>query len=401
MEGFRTKMKKSLEVSFNDLSGQDLVVDCVYRGGGSGNSGDDPISKLLKVGNLGGFRFRGPIDSPAYAVLYTSTENPDWPDTLDFSTGAFVYYGDNRRPGQDLHDTKPKGNIFLRNIFTALDPNGTGRKSIPPLFIFSKASQGRDVIFRGLAVPGSTSASIGEDLVAIWRIKDGARFQNYRANFTILNTPRISRAWINELNQGITDSALAPTEWTEWQETGRISPLISTTIDTRTKVEQLPPDGRGLEIITNIHGYFNDYLKNPFLFERFAVDLWTMAESNVGEINLTRPWRDGGRDATGSYLLGTGDDRLKVEFALEAKCYNPNNSVGVREMSRLISRLRYRQFGVFVTTSYFNPQAYSEVREDGHPIVLVPAREIVNILNRHGLSIGRDVKAWLQARYIN
>ena len=113
-----------------------------------------------------------------------------------------------------------------------------------------------------------------------------------------------------------------------------------------------------------------------------------MAESNVGEINLTRPWRDGGRDATGSYLLGTGDDRLKVEFALEAKCYNPNNSVGVREMSRLISRLRYRQFGVFVTTSYFNPQAYSEVREDGHPIVLVPAREIVNILNRHGLSIG-------------
>ncbi|MCP1762460.1 O-acetyl-ADP-ribose deacetylase (regulator of RNase III) [Bradyrhizobium japonicum] len=36
---------------------------------------------------------------------------------------------------------------------------------------------------------------------------------------------------------------------------------------------------------------------------------------------------------------------------LEAKCYGSGNSVGVREMSRLISRLRHRQFGVLVTTS--------------------------------------------------
>ena len=394
-------MEQKLEVRFSELIGSDLVVDCIYRGGDSGNVGDDPISKVLKVGNLGGFRFRGPIDNPTYAVLYTSSENPDWPDTLDLSTGALVYYGDNRKPGQDLHDTKPKGNIFLRNIFTALDRNSTGRKSIPPLFIFSKASNGRDVIFRGLAVPGSTSAAVGEDLVAIWRIKSGARFQNYRANFTILKTPRVVRAWIDDLNQGVADSELAPSEWTEWRETGRIRPLISTSIDTRTKAEQLPVDNRGRQIISSIHGYFNEYLKNPFLFEKCAVDLWSMAESNVGEVNLTRPWRDGGRDATGDYLLGTGDDRLKVQFALEAKCYGPQNAVGVRDMSRLISRLRHRQFGVFVTTSYFHSQAYSEVRADEHPIVLVPAREIVNLLSRHGISTVPDVKAWLQARYVD
>jgi hypothetical protein len=41
------------------------------------------------------------------------------------------------------------------------------------------------------------------------------------------------------------------------------------------------------------------------------------------------------------------------------------NSVGVREV-RLISRLRHRQFGVFVNMSHFNPQVYSEVRSDGH-----------------------------------
>ena len=54
-------------------------------------------------------------------------------------------------------------------------------------------------------------------------------------------------------------------------------------------------------------------------------------------------------------------------FALEAKCYAPGHGVGVRETSRLISRLRYRQFGVLVTTSHLDSQAYQEIREDGHP----------------------------------
>ena len=46
-------------------------------------------------------------------------------------------------------------------------------------------------------------------------------------------------------------------------------------------------------------------------------------------------------------MLGPASDRLAVEFAVEAKCYGSANSVGVKEMSRLISRLRHREFGVF------------------------------------------------------
>ena len=125
-----------------------------------------------------------------------------------------------------------------------------------------------------------------------------------------------------------------------------------------------------------------------------------MTESNLGEVNLTRPWRDGGRDAIGTFLLGSGTDKLSVEFALEAKCYGLNNSVGVREMSRLISRLRHRQFGVFITTSYFNSQAYQEVRDDRHPVVLIPAREVVDTLSRHGLSKPQEVTTWLKTRYL-
>ena len=41
---------------FSALSAADLVVDAVYEGGTAGNTGDDPLSKLLRVGNQGGFR---------------------------------------------------------------------------------------------------------------------------------------------------------------------------------------------------------------------------------------------------------------------------------------------------------------------------------------------------------
>lgn len=70
------------------------------------------------------------------------------------------------------------------------------------------------------------------------------------------------------------------------------------------------------------------------------------------------------------------------------------NSVGVKEMSRLISRIRYRQFGIMVTTSYVHKQAYEEVIEDGHPILIVSASDIARIL-RHNSIMSNDVDEWL------
>ena len=37
---------------FASLKSADLVVDAVYRGGKSGNAGDDPLAQLLPVGVL-------------------------------------------------------------------------------------------------------------------------------------------------------------------------------------------------------------------------------------------------------------------------------------------------------------------------------------------------------------
>ena len=89
------------------------------------------------------------------------------------------------------------------------------------------------------------------------------------------------------------------------------------------------------------------------------------------------------------------------DFALEAKCWAPDKGCGVKATSRLISRLKHRQFGVFVTTSYVSQQAYSEIVEDRHPILIISARDIVEVLRKNGLSSSEKVESWLNSNWPN
>jgi len=122
-------------------------------------------------------------------------------------------------------------------------------------------------------------------------------------------------------------------------------------------------------------------------------------DSNFTDFSLTRPWRDGGRDAIGHYSISTGwkvNAPLHIDCALEAKCYSPTTAVGVKQMSRLISRIRYRQFGILVTTSYVDKQTYSEVVEDGHPILIVTATDIAGILRNNAITTS-NIDEWFKA----
>jgi hypothetical protein len=56
---------------------------------------------------------------------------------------------------------------------------------------------------------------------------------------------------------------------------------------------------------------------------------------------------------------------------------------------------RHRQFGVLVTTSYVDSQAYREIKEDQHPIVVIAASDIVGILRSHGHAGPSAVESWL------
>ncbi|MFI2607366.1 restriction endonuclease [Kitasatospora sp. NPDC018619] len=386
-------------VAFADLKTSDLVVDAVYAGGPGGHAGD-PIAKLIEgVGNQGGFRSHG---SPArkdvtLTVLYTTGTHIDWPDFLDLQTGTFTYYGDNRTPGKELHATSKKGNLLLKEAFAAAHGTAEDRvREVPPFLLFEKAGTGgRDVRFRGLLVPGGPGIGPDDELAAIWRTTGGERFQNYRARFTVLDHPRVTRSWIEHLRSG--GDPLAgdcPPTWRAWVETRTYTPLTSpATSSIRTKSQQLP-DGTADEAML---GAIRDHFRgNPHGFEACAVAIWRLIAPATGRCDITRPSRDGGRDAVGEYILGPLADRIAIDFALEAKCYAPTTAVGVRDVSRLISRLRHRNFGVFVTTSYFHTQVQKEVREDGHPIALVCGRDITDVLRQHGYSTADAVRSWLR-----
>jgi hypothetical protein len=380
-----------------ELSSAELHVDAIYQGGRKGNAGDDPFPALLNVSNQGGFRYRGNLAALEMLVLTSSFSDPDWPDALDRETSVLTYFGDNKRPGRGLHETPRHGNELLRRIFEHANAGGSQRAKVPPIFVFSNTGEWRDVMFLGLAVPGVSEHPASDDLVAIWRVSNALRFQNYRARFTIIDVPLVSRAWIQDLILGKAKSPHAPIPWKEWVETGRYQPLKSTrSIEYRKKSEQLPATAEGVAIINAIHNFFAD---RPHDFERCAAAIARLMLPDIAALDLTRPSRDGGRDAVGQLKLGRGPGTILVDFALEAKCYGLEHSVGVREMSRLISRLRHRQFGMLITTSYVDLQAYREIKEDQHPIIIISAVDIIELLKSGGHSDVNVVQAWLEREF--
>jgi hypothetical protein len=385
---------------FEELDKADLVVDAEYVGGSAKNVSDDPLDRLLSCGNQGGFRVVGSSAQPGgykLAVIYSSGEDPDWPDGFDPATGTFTYFGDNKRPGYGLHDTRRRGNEFLRNVFAWLHSGTDDRHLIPPAFVFWKGKKGRDVIFRGLAAPGAHAVSSNDDLTAIWRTRDAERFQNYRAIFTILDAQLIPRGWINALLEGGRPLEAAPDVWRSFQEKGIYKPLLAPRVrGYRTEEEQQPRTREAKSVVQAIWSHF---APDPYAFEDFAARLWLMQAGAVS-YRLTRHSVDGGRDAIGELLIGPPSDPIALEFALEAKCYKPGaNTVGVRESARLISRLRHRQFGVLVTTSVVARQAYQEIRDDAHPVVIISSADMAQILSDHGHSTPEDVVAWLQREF--
>ncbi len=388
------------EYAYDQLKGAPFVIDAIYKGGNYGNGKDEVLHILVpKTNAQGGFRYtyvEGNKKEFAFIVIYTSMSELAWPDYFDEETGLFRYYGDNREPGKELHDTPKKGNLILKTVFEWLH-NPEQLHRIPPILIFKKESR-RDVRFLGLAVPGADNLGSDKDLVSFWRSIAGKRFQNYEAYFTILNTKDepISREWLNARIKGDPDSInLAPKVWKQFIEEKKYSPLASPRLPYwPPREEQLPQDAEGIEVLDRIYKRYPKEIASQF--ELCAIKIAEYMDPNFTSFDLTRPWRDGGRDALGKYKIGHASGAISIECALEAKCYDPKNSVGVHQMSRLISRIRYRQFGIFVTTSYIAEQAYLEVKEDQHPIIMITGRDIVEILKSKQIGIN-EIDDWLDS----
>lgn len=396
--------------AFESLATAPIIVDAVYERPPGGGAQREPISKMFPrvgtapgIGNMGGFRAMAgqSFGDCRMLVLTSSGDEADWPDVLDAERGIFTYFGDNRKPGKELHDTPKGGNRLLRDIFTAISAIDL-RPKVPPVLVFTKADSKGSMRFRGLAVPSSTWDS---GLVAIWRQTNGRRFQNYRAEFEILNCNEVPRPWLTAIQLGDLGTAarLAPTPWKRWVERGEVARLCAPrTIEYRTREQQLPQedDAAGYAVLKALHGAFSAGGRWPAHdFEFIAAELFRFIEPRVQDLEVTRPTADGGRDAVGRLRIGgteSQSDGIYAEFALEAKAYGLKNGVGVSELSRLISRLRHRQFGVLLTTSYLSQQAYIELREDRHPVVVISGVDIVEVLRAKGIRSPAQVAQWLE-----
>ena len=196
-------MEKILRIPFTEIDTADLLVDAVYEGGTAKNLGSEVLSKVMHVGNSGGFRKCMKLGENgkkakdvAYVCIYTTGEEIEWRDEIDRTLGRFTYWGDNRKAGNPMIKTKFGGNSFLQNIFAKLAAGQ--RKQIAPAFIFQKYC-GRDVVFCGLAVPGDRRMNPQDALVSVWAQNKEGRYQNYKSTFTILDIPKIDRQWLVDL----------------------------------------------------------------------------------------------------------------------------------------------------------------------------------------------------------
>lgn len=124
------------------------------QGGAAKNLGSDPLARLLPVGNQGGFRAatQGKLKTVSLVVLFTTLDDPDWPDHLDVESGRFTYYGDNKHPGHTLHETQRGGNALLRRTFAAIHAHPPERLSVPAISgVHAIKGMGRAVPWPGSA----------------------------------------------------------------------------------------------------------------------------------------------------------------------------------------------------------------------------------------------------------
>ena len=393
-----------------------LEIDAVYCADKklSKTLAGEVLSKLFYgIGNAGGFRISGSIAKPRYIVIYTSGDDIYWRDEVDNTLGVLLYYGDNRTPGKDLHDTKKGGNRILRDIFLmAASDDVEIRKNIPPVFVFKKYNNSRDMKFLGLAVPGIKGKPKKDWLTAVWGCnKNEDRFLNYKAFFTILDTSKgskdivgsnISLAWLNDIDNNNTfESEWAPLVWKNYISKLEYHPLMCKTEKfVKSKEDQLPKEKEEIKMLEVIHDYFINK-DNGYSFEPFANDIVRGLDENVIDIETTRGYKDGGYDGIGTYeLFKNTQNRVLVDFYVQAKCYTITNGLGVKDTARVISRIKDRQFGIVVTTSYIGTDAFKELLEDGHPVIVVTGKTIIDYLkDREELFDSNMLKKWLARKY--
>lgn len=314
------------------------------------------------------------ISVPSTLILTTTNisqqyHNP-WEDSVDYNSGQIIYWGDakfdSRNKAKKHLDFK--GNRIFHQIRELILLKK--RNLVPPILHFSRNKKGW-VRFNGLCVL--------DRLETAWFEDKGTPIINFRCHLSILDLEEVPLAWIHqrataEILEDI--DSLCPPVWRSYLK-GQTKKLYSWTSKIRSAENQLPPvmtnDALILKQICNL---------SPVHFERFCRQLFQEIATHTGlqhQIRETRHVRDGGFDFYGRFIfpepLG-----YEIDFKGEAKKYVRTNSVGPKEVSRLVARLKRGEYGIFVTTSYYTLDSQKEVCEDQYPVRLFSGIDIINFL---------------------
>jgi hypothetical protein len=206
----------SEKVTFENLAGSDLVVNTIYQSGSAPNLKSEVLSRLLPVGNVGGFRWSGTWDKANIVVLTSNSNEVLWPDSYDRDGKMLRYFGDNRSH-REISDTRG-GNKILQAAFRGADGKTNERLGAPIFLYFERFGKGRDWLFNGLAVPGHPEVDTSDSLQTVWSDSENGKFANYLATFTVIDVPVVSRIWIEELLLGQKISNNTPTAYRKWVE---------------------------------------------------------------------------------------------------------------------------------------------------------------------------------------
>jgi len=203
-------------VRYDDLPMADLLPGQIYESGPGKGLTHEPLSQLLRVGNSGGFRWRGRREESPFVVLTSTSNEEQWMDTLTGRT--LEYFGDKKGASEKgITETRGGNKILKRNFELAY---GSARdRARTQVFLFFSRVQPRSWRFEGLALPGARGLDQTQALKIVQnRTNEEGDFENYLATFTVVKPKIIKRTDLETWSPRSAGTPSGPTEWELWVE---------------------------------------------------------------------------------------------------------------------------------------------------------------------------------------
>jgi hypothetical protein len=213
-----TTLSENLKLPFEGLAFADLLPGAIYCAGEGQGISNEPLSELLKVGNSGGFRWKGSLLEASFVVLTSTGNEEPWPDT--HSGRKLEYFGDKRSAHKSgILSTRGGNKILSRNFPLAF--GSTQERADTQIFLYFSRCAPRDWRFEGIALPGARGMALEEALRVVVNQDPltGLSYENYLASFTLVRPARITRAQLDSWSAGQVRGANAPSEWQLWVDT--------------------------------------------------------------------------------------------------------------------------------------------------------------------------------------